>query len=142
MGKHLLIELGSGLTPGSFDSAAIDGAYWCANRDAFSTCQLLAQWEGILVGRSSGGAVFVALRVAAELGPGHNVVAAAPHNGSARPVPRDDLQRPLAGRQRCTTRHRHRPAARTVHRLPTVSWLRTSAMAQVERGRHGYRVDR
>lgn len=81
MGRHLLIGLGSGFTPGNFDRGAIDEAYWCADADAFSTCRLLAGKEGILVGGSSGAAVFVALRVAAELGPGHNVVAVAPDNG-------------------------------------------------------------
>jgi cystathionine beta-synthase/cysteine synthase A len=81
MGKHLLIGLGSGFTPGNFDRAAIDDAYWCADEDAFSTCRLLAQREGILVGGSSGAAVFIALRIAAQLGAGHNVVAVAPDNG-------------------------------------------------------------
>jgi 2,3-diaminopropionate biosynthesis protein SbnA len=81
MGKHLLIGLGSGFTPGNFDQSVIDDAYWCADEDAFSACRLLAREEGILVGGSSGAAVFVALRVAAQLGRGHNVVAVAPDNG-------------------------------------------------------------
>lgn len=81
MGKHLLIGLGSGFTPGNFDASVIDDAYWCADEDAFSTCRLLAAREGLLLGGSSGAAVFIALAVAKQLGGGHNVVAIAPDGG-------------------------------------------------------------
>ncbi|ATL68320.1 PLP-dependent cysteine synthase family protein [Nocardia terpenica] len=81
MGQHLLIGLGSGFTPGNFDRSVIDHAYWCGDADAFSTCRLLAAREGLLLGGSSGAAVFIALRVAQLLGPGHNVVAVAPDGG-------------------------------------------------------------
>ncbi|MCM6777986.1 cysteine synthase family protein [Nocardia sp. CDC159] len=81
MGQHLLIGLGSGFTPGNFDRDVIDHAYWCGDAEAFSTCRLLAAAEGLLLGGSSGAAVFIALRVAQLLGPGHNVVAVAPDGG-------------------------------------------------------------
>ncbi|WP_069165172.1 PLP-dependent cysteine synthase family protein [Nocardia altamirensis] len=81
MGQHLLIGLGSGFTPGNFDRSVIDHAYWCGDAEAFSTCRLLASTEGLLLGGSSGAAVFIALRVAQLLGPGHNVVAVAPDGG-------------------------------------------------------------
>lgn len=81
MGSHLLIGLGSGFTPDNFDAAVIDQAYWCGDAEAFSTCRLLATDEGMLLGGSSGAAVFVAMRVAQLLGPDANVVAVAPDGG-------------------------------------------------------------
>jgi cystathionine beta-synthase/cysteine synthase A len=81
MGHHLLVGLGSGFTPGNFDRATIDEAYWCGDTEAFSTCRLLASTEGLLLGGSSGAAVFVALAVARRLGPQHNIVAVAPDGG-------------------------------------------------------------
>jgi 2,3-diaminopropionate biosynthesis protein SbnA len=81
MGNHLLVGLGSGFTPDNFDPTVIDHAYWCADTDAFNTCHMLARREGMLLGGSSGAAVFIALRVAQLLGEGHNVVAVAPDGG-------------------------------------------------------------
>ena len=51
------------------------GAGACdADRDAYETKVELAKREGLLVGISAGAAVFVARRVAAELGPGKTIV--------------------------------------------------------------------
>ncbi|MCE7004035.1 PLP-dependent cysteine synthase family protein [Kibdelosporangium philippinense] len=81
LGQHLLVGLGSGFTPGNFDPAVIDEAYWCGDTEAFSACRMLASKEGLLLGGSSGAAVFIALAVAQRLGPHHNVVAVAPDGG-------------------------------------------------------------
>jgi len=81
MGHHLLVGLGSAFTPGNFDPATVDEAYWCGDTEAFSTCRLLASSEGLLLGGSSGAAVFIALALAQRLGPHHNVVAVAPDGG-------------------------------------------------------------
>lgn len=81
MDHHLLVGLGSAFTPGNFDPATVDEAYWCGDTEAFSTCRLLASNEGLLLGGSSGAAVFIALAVAQRLGPHHNVVAVAPDGG-------------------------------------------------------------
>lgn len=81
MGNHLLVGLGSGFTPENFDASVIDHAYWCGDEEAFNTCHLLARCEGMLLGGSSGAAVFIALRVAELLGEGSNVVAVSPDGG-------------------------------------------------------------
>jgi cysteine synthase len=81
MGQHLLVGLGSAFTPGNFDPATVDEAYWCGDTEAFSTCRLLARNEGLLLGGSSGAAVFIALAVAQGLDPHCNVVAVAPDGG-------------------------------------------------------------
>jgi cysteine synthase A len=44
------------------------------DEDAYRTKRRLAHEEGLLVGISAGAAVFVAEQLAAELGPGKNVV--------------------------------------------------------------------
>lgn len=81
MGSHLLVGLGSGFTPANFDRDVIDHAYWCGDAEAFSACRLLATEEGMLLGGSSGAAVFAALRVARDLGPDAHVVAVACDGG-------------------------------------------------------------
>jgi len=81
LGNHLLVGLGSGFTPDNFDPNVVDHAYWCGDAEAFSTCRLVAAREGMLLGGSSGAAVFIALRVAQLLGAGRSVVAIAPDGG-------------------------------------------------------------
>lgn len=49
--------------------------------DAWNEKVRLARREGLLVGISAGAAVFVALQVARELGPGKNVVTILPDTG-------------------------------------------------------------
>jgi 2,3-diaminopropionate biosynthesis protein SbnA len=80
-GHHKLTGIGSGFTPANLDPSVIDEVYWCADEDAFATCRLLAREEGLLVGGSSGAAVFCALKAALEFGAGHNVVAVCPDGG-------------------------------------------------------------
>ncbi|MCE7004584.1 pyridoxal-phosphate dependent enzyme [Kibdelosporangium philippinense] len=53
LGQHLLVGLGSGFTPGNFDPAVIDEAYWCGDTEAFSACRMLASNEGLLLGANS-----------------------------------------------------------------------------------------
>ncbi|MFC5109164.1 hypothetical protein [Kibdelosporangium philippinense] len=73
--------------PGNFNPATIDEAYWCGDTAAFSTRRLLASNEGLLLGGSSGAAVFIALAVAQRLGPHHNVVAMTSDGGERYPSP-------------------------------------------------------
>lgn len=66
--------LAAGFVPSIFDRSAVDEVMTVDDDDAWRTMRLLARKEGLLVGISSGAAVFAALRVARELGPGKNVV--------------------------------------------------------------------
>lgn len=119
MGNHLLIGLGSGFTPDNFDSAVIDQAYWCADADALSTCRLLATEEGMLLGGSSGAAVFVAMRVAQLLGPDSNVVAVAPDGGDRYlDTIYDDAWWEAKGITRSRTRDRLRERLGDYHPVP------------------------
>src|SRR5207244_10051147 len=59
--------IGEDFYPGTFDPAMVDRWVRVGDRDAFLTARRLTREEGILVGGSSGTAMFAALTVAAEL---------------------------------------------------------------------------
>ncbi len=67
--------LAAGFVPSIFDRSLIDEIATVDDDDAWRTMRALARQEGLLVGISSGAAVFAALRIARQLGPGKNVVA-------------------------------------------------------------------
>ncbi|MGZ3418739.1 MAG: cysteine synthase A [Polyangiales bacterium] len=66
--------LAAGFVPKIFDRSAVDRVMTVDDDDAWRTMRALARREGLLVGISSGAAVFAALQVARELGPGKTVV--------------------------------------------------------------------
>jgi cystathionine beta-synthase len=59
--------IGEDFYPGTFDPAMVDRWVRVADRDAFLTARRLTREEGILVGGSSGTAMFAALEIAREL---------------------------------------------------------------------------
>ncbi|TMC72643.1 MAG: pyridoxal-phosphate dependent enzyme, partial [Chloroflexi bacterium] len=59
--------IGEDFYPGTFDPAMVDRWVRVSDRDAFLTARRLTREEGILVGGSSGTAMFAALEVAKEL---------------------------------------------------------------------------
>ena len=59
---------------GTLDFSVIDDVRNVSDRDSFLTARRLAREEGIFCGGSTGTALFGALEVARELGPGHLVV--------------------------------------------------------------------
>ncbi len=50
--------------PGDYDSSVVDEVIQVANDDAFATARRMGREEGILVGISSGAAVWAAVQVA------------------------------------------------------------------------------
>ncbi|HEV8230674.1 MAG TPA: cystathionine beta-synthase [Candidatus Limnocylindria bacterium] len=59
--------IGEDFYPGTFDAALVDRWVRVSDRDSFLTARRLTREEGILVGGSSGTAMFAALQVAKEL---------------------------------------------------------------------------
>src|SRR5437016_1995646 len=59
--------IGEDFYPGTFDAAIVDRWVRVSDRDSFLTARRLTREEGILVGGSSGTAMFAALEVAKEL---------------------------------------------------------------------------
>ena len=80
-GPHRLLGLGAGFVPGVLDRKLVDRVLACSDEDAFETARRMACREGLLVGPSSGAAVWGALRVAAELGAGRRVACILPDGG-------------------------------------------------------------
>ena len=80
-GPHKIQGIGAGFVPEVLDREVIDEVLTVTNDAAMETTRKLAREEGILVGISSGAAVYAALKVAADLGEGKKVLVIAPDNG-------------------------------------------------------------
>jgi len=65
-GPHKIQGIGAGFVPDVYNKNVVDEIYKIANEDAFSTVRQLASAEGLLVGISSGAAVFAATQIAAR----------------------------------------------------------------------------
>lgn len=63
---HKLQGIGANFIPKNFDPAVADDIYDISAADAYATCRLLAQHEGLLAGISSGAAVYAATLLARD----------------------------------------------------------------------------
>ena len=80
-GAHKIQGLGSGFIPEIYNPKVIDEVVKVSDEDALKTTKLVAEKEGILLGISSGAAIYVALEKARALGKGKKVLAIAPDGG-------------------------------------------------------------
>ena len=81
-GPHKIQGIGAGFIPGTYDSSVVDRVYKVGNDDAILTSRKLASTEGLLVGISSGAAVYAALQLALEPeNEGKNIVVILPDTG-------------------------------------------------------------
>lgn len=80
-GPHPLQGIGAGFIPPVLNIELIESIYSVQGEDAFRTAREMASRRGVLVGISSGAALWAALKVARELGPGKTVVTIAPDSG-------------------------------------------------------------
>nr|WP_278287301.1 cysteine synthase A [Caloranaerobacter ferrireducens] len=80
-GPHGLQGIGAGFIPKVLDKSLIDSIEKVREEDAINTIRKIAKNEGILLGISSGAAIYVALNKAKKLGKGKKVVVIAPDNG-------------------------------------------------------------
>lgn len=77
------LQQGTGLSfqAGNYNDSVIDEKVKVSDEDAFRTTRELARREGILVGGSSGGVIYVALQKARVLSSDKNIVAILPDHG-------------------------------------------------------------
>ncbi len=81
-GPHKIQGIGAGFVPEVLNTGIYDEIFPVSNDDAFDTARLIGRKEGILVGISSGAAVYAAARLAAkEENKGKTVVVLLPDTG-------------------------------------------------------------
>ena len=81
-GPHKLQGIGAGFVPGVFDKDVVDEIIGVSNEAAFETTRKLAKTEGVLVGISSGAALYAATEIAKRPeNKGKNIVVLLPDTG-------------------------------------------------------------
>ena len=80
-GAHRIQGIGAGFIPGVYEKEFIDEVMTVEDSKAFKTAREFAELEGILVGISSGAAIYAALKIAKKIGKGKKVLAIAPDGG-------------------------------------------------------------
>lgn len=80
-GAHRIQGIGAGFIPQVLNQSIVDEIITVTDEDSYNTLKKLAKEEGLLIGISSGAAVWAALKVARELGKGKTVVTVLPDTG-------------------------------------------------------------
>ena len=80
-GAHNIQGIGAGFVPGNYDASLADRVLKVPTAESMETARWLARTHGLLVGISSGAAVYAARQLAAELGAGSRVLCIAPDTG-------------------------------------------------------------
>ena len=81
-GPHKIQGIGAGFVPKTLDTSIYDEIIRVSNEDAFATGKLIARTEGMLVGISSGAALFAAIELANRPeNKGKNIVVLLPDTG-------------------------------------------------------------
>ena len=80
-GAHKIQGIGAGFIPGVYEGKYVDEIVKVSDSNAIKTAKEFAEKEGILVGISSGAAIYAAIEIAKKLGTGKKVLAVAPEGG-------------------------------------------------------------
>lgn len=80
-GPHKIQGIGAGFIPDVVDISIIDDIVSVTDDDAYDMTRILAKYEGIFAGISSGAAAFAAQKVAKDLGPNKLIVTVFPDTG-------------------------------------------------------------
>ena len=80
-GAHKIQGIGAGFVPGNYNKDVVDEIFKVTDDDAIEYARKIAKEEGVLVGISSGAAIYAAIQIAKKLGKGKKVVAVAPDGG-------------------------------------------------------------
>ncbi len=80
-GAHKIQGIGAGFIPGVYKAEYVDEVFKVTDEDAIRTAKEFSEKEGVLVGISSGAAIYAAMEIARREGKGSKVVAVAPDGG-------------------------------------------------------------
>lgn len=80
-GPHKIQGIGAGFIPQNYKNEYVDKVVAVSDEDAIKTAVDFAKNEGILVGISSGAAIYAAIEIAKKVGKGKKVLAVAPDGG-------------------------------------------------------------
>lgn len=80
-GPHKIQGIGAGFIPSIYDENVVDEVVQVKDRDAIKMAKLFVETEGVLVGISSGAAIYAAIKIAKKVGKGKKVLAIAPDGG-------------------------------------------------------------
>ena len=80
-GAHKIQGIGAGFVPGNYNKDVVYEIFKATDDDAIEYARKIAKEEGVLVGISSGAAIYAAIQIAKKLGKGKKVVAVAPDGG-------------------------------------------------------------
>jgi cysteine synthase (EC 2.5.1.47) len=78
---HKIQGIGAGFIPAILDKSLIDEVIRVRDEDALETARQVGIKEGILLGISSGAAIYASLKIAKRLGHGKRVIVVAPDTG-------------------------------------------------------------
>lgn len=80
-GAHNIQGIGAGFIPSIYDESVIDEVIAVSDVNSIKTTKEFVEKEGILLGISSGAAIYVAMQIAKKIGKGKKVLAIAPDGG-------------------------------------------------------------
>ena len=80
-GAHKIKGIGAGFIPGIYEGKYVDEVMTVDDNDAIRTAVEFAEKESVLIGISSGAAVYAAIEIAKTIGAGKKVLAIAPDGG-------------------------------------------------------------
>lgn len=80
-GAHKIQGIGAGFIPNVYEGGLVDEVITVDDKDAINATKEYALKEGVLVGISSGAAIFAAIELAKKVGRGKKILAIAPDGG-------------------------------------------------------------
>ena len=80
-GPHNIQGIGAGFIPSIYDGSVIDEVIAVSDEDSIKTAKEFVEKEGVLLGISSGAAIYAAIEIAKKIGKGKKLLAIAPDGG-------------------------------------------------------------